>query len=1087
MATLSQGENATDNVSPQASENDQSRANESYETHRAARPRSDDVSQDAGTGSPSSCVRCLNKGVSEQPVGPHRKILDGEHLCDRCYQAKRRQNANLQVRTCVYCTDLQPPGQPARKALRQVNGKPCCGSCNMVLVRTGSNASVTPVRHSDDRIPTPSGTPGSDITGGRTAAAQYSTEEIASVSQAGHRQPAVSRNTQDLSEPSTTTTIRRRPREHIDGHVSALLNLSDSNSAITTSSGPQAPVVAGSDRPHGSQQSVGPASPERSHHYADPASLASPSARSPFRRRARVDRTSSVELPQQPMTAPLYRRRPLPDAAPELDGLGADNAEAAWLKRARPATSNVDLVATLANDLNDTAVQLTVAESAVRASLNATEPARAAGDTDDVRATPSGPANSVAPLNNGDLASLIDKDAPLNDEGNVEPEVPSASPVMAPAAANGRPVRQRQRPAHFRGFVIPRNVSRVIIPPRHSQGSEDSQEPAAPRRPATPTPAPDPTPAPAPDPNPDPNPAPASTPPALTGSATSQPPTSSPPIAAPPTADPVVPLLRLLEASVARRLAVAASPCTECKERYPGQVIETAGRCRKCVSLDGTTKAGKLGATNDMMFADFDNLPPDVADAFRGSSEAERQLVSRVQPVLSVHRLRGGAQLGYKGHVAAFYQDVAPIAKTLPRLARDVLIVIVRRARDNGDHTVVDDLRVRRTVVETMLKYLIQHNPYYRDIDVDMAALLALPEEGHLDPQTAAIGVNMDVQEAQDQEGENTNDDDDSDDDNDTRPIRTFVPSATSAAVSEDDLLRHNILPWPVASDVAVTEYATVGYWSMAFPELFPDGKGDLTAPRPIKVTISEYAGHLLRQSDRRFATHPRLRYVLLNMQMRHTANEIGRVFVTRNEDVTVARVRELLEAQRTTNHLSRRNHDRLARETAAAILRYGTQMPGTDPYWRARRSELIDLIGALGTPTIFYTLSSADFEWAELEVLAALYAIFQRPGELRSAFRRRLLYDHPDLAAIAFQARVDAFMEIVAPRLGFRDYWYRIEYQARGSPHVHGVAWLDGAPNVDILNMQDAADQEKVIKFATETVRALFICCDVASSGLTD
>ena len=49
---------------------------------------------------------------------------------------------------------------------------------------------------------------------------------------------------------------------------------------------------------------------------------------------------------------------------------------------------------------------------------------------------------------------------------------------------------------------------------------------------------------------------------------------------------------------------------------------------------------------------------------------------------------------------------------------------------------------------------------------------------------------------------------------------------------------------------------------------------------------------------------------------------------------------------------------------------------------------------------------------------------------------------------------------------------------------HVTGFTALGHAPGI---NMQDAADQEKVIKFATETVRALFICCDVASSGLTD
>ena len=30
------------------------------------------------------------------------------------------------------------------------------------------------------------------------------------------------------------------------------------------------------------------------------------------------------------------------------------------------------------------------------------------------------------------------------------------------------------------------------------------------------------------------------------------------------------------------------------------------------------------------------------------------------------------------------------------------------------------------------------------------------------------------------------------------------------------------------------------------------------------------------------------------------------------------------------------------------------------------------------------------------------------------------------------------------------KDYWLRFEYQHRGSPHVHSVAWLEDAPDVE-------------------------------------
>ena len=35
---------------------------------------------------------------------------------------------------------------------------------------------------------------------------------------------------------------------------------------------------------------------------------------------------------------------------------------------------------------------------------------------------------------------------------------------------------------------------------------------------------------------------------------------------------------------------------------------------------------------------------------------------------------------------------------------------------------------------------------------------------------------------------------------------------------------------------------------------------------------------------------------------------------------------------------------------------------------------------------------------------------------------------------------------------LGATDYWFRFEWQHRGSPYVHGLAWLPDAPDVQQL-----------------------------------
>ena len=51
---------------------------------------------------------------------------------------------------------------------------------------------------------------------------------------------------------------------------------------------------------------------------------------------------------------------------------------------------------------------------------------------------------------------------------------------------------------------------------------------------------------------------------------------------------------------------------------------------------------------------------------------------------------------------------------------------------------------------------------------------------------------------------------------------------------------------------------------------------------------------------------------------------------------------------------------------------------------------------------------------------------------------------------------------------LGTTDYWLRYEWQHRGSPHIHGLAWLRNAPNAEeILTSPDNYPQkEELLRF---------------------
>ena len=178
------------------------------------------------------------------------------------------------------------------------------------------------------------------------------------------------------------------------------------------------------------------------------------------------------------------------------------------------------------------------------------------------------------------------------------------------------------------------------------------------------------------------------------------------------------------------------------------------------------------------------------------------------------------------------------------------------------------DFRVRRSVVHRALNWLVTHNQYYRSnhVHIDVNALEQLPHDGNLS-QLTSITV------------ESAN----------TEPPATNTPAtgppvaADTPATSEDPYSAH--LPQSFVSghwhsiydraggsasvcsgatikpihvliachhDVAsiggvpINEFTTEGYFSCAFPTLFPTGAGDFSGQRQNQATIGNYFKQLM-------------------------------------------------------------------------------------------------------------------------------------------------------------------------------------------------------------------------------------------------
>ena len=245
----------------------------------------------------------------------------------------------------------------------------------------------------------------------------------------------------------------------------------------------------------------------------------------------------------------------------------------------------------------------------------------------------------------------------------------------------------------------------------------------------------------------------------------------------------------------------------------------------------------------------------------------------------------------------------------------------------------------------------------------------------------------------------------------------------------------HTPLMWPSIGGMPLNEFTTEGYFTCAFPTLFPTGAADFLGQRQVPLTIGNYFKHLLQYDDGRFARHPRFRFFALNTEMRHRALQTGRVYIRQHPgdgQLSLDELRDMVGRQ--------------GEAFSSRVLHYASCLRGTKQYWQRQRSRLLSMVDTLGLPTVF-THSAADLQWPELARL-----ICPDNHDCRTA-RSKAVIENPALADWFFHHRVMEFVKVFYTGvLAATDYWLRFEWQHRSSPHIHGLAWLPDTPDVEKL-----------------------------------
>ena len=129
-------------------------------------------------------------------------------------------------------------------------------------------------------------------------------------------------------------------------------------------------------------------------------------------------------------------------------------------------------------------------------------------------------------------------------------------------------------------------------------------------------------------------------------------------------------------------------------------------------------------------------------------------------------------------------------------------------------------------------------------------------------------------------------------------------------------------------------------------------------------------------------------------------------------------------------------------------------KMRGTSPYYEHAKKDLMACLRQRGSPNIFFTMACAEYKWDTLiqeilQVKERRQVDLSEIAQMNSSEKNKLLSENAVISTVHFHKRVEKIFrvfkkcEIFDPYL-LEDYYIRVEFQARGAPHIHCLLWLN-------------------------------------------
>ncbi|XP_061196513.1 uncharacterized protein LOC133204782 [Saccostrea echinata] len=232
----------------------------------------------------------------------------------------------------------------------------------------------------------------------------------------------------------------------------------------------------------------------------------------------------------------------------------------------------------------------------------------------------------------------------------------------------------------------------------------------------------------------------------------------------------------------------------------------------------------------------------------------------------------------------------------------------------------------------------------------------------------------------------------------------------------------------------------------LCFPTIFCGHRRTESEERVVPVHYSDIAKWELRSVDRRAAQSvPNIFFKLKKIQIKQVSDKVNlalRRCKSEGKKITAEQVLNPVSAEK----IVRLNE-------GYYIFRTLRNSPA---YLSSKKKDVFAMIRQLGLPTWFISLSSADTRWQDLlKTLAMLDGKSMSQEELEAMSwneKSKLVKQDPVTCARFFDNRVQLFINTVLksphnPLGVVTDVFRRVEFQNRGSPHIHMLVWTSDAP----------------------------------------